>query len=60
MTRERQQLNYAVRILHQKFKMLEVLGPATEQPEEAIAQMEALAFAASVLRRPVLPTNPFE
>jgi hypothetical protein len=60
MTKERRQLNHAIDVLHKRFEMVANLKKGYERPADADAEMEALRFAASILRRPYVPMNPFD
>jgi hypothetical protein len=59
VTHQRRALNYAIKILAQKYSMLSQLGPATDAPEEVERECDALEFAAQRHSRPFFPVSPF-
>jgi hypothetical protein len=52
-------LAFALETLKKRHDLLKRLGPATDRPAEARAQLKSLEFAMEVLQKPHFPMNPF-
>jgi hypothetical protein len=55
----KQECAYALQVLQQKRSMVQVVGPATDRPELARWQLEALDAVVAYLTRPRFSINPF-